>query len=250
MSGISRDWNLSFGLEIWTSLLPIWVRCLISINVFGLFVYPPTLDLSNAKKNWNKSAGYTEDEVSAFKSILNPTSSTATSTSITNGTVAENVEDTDNSTTLVESTTTLSSEVIEIRPSSKLVDVWRHLHPTDRQYTYFNYRFNCREKGLGWRIDMCKPFSPSRLSFPHRVMTVWHFFQSLSAESSYLLLNFARYGGRYTEHRIMCQLSWKFCRSFLFTAESSRATLIYLGKKTCMFVLPILCEIWLYYHPE
>lgn len=35
------------------------------------------------------------------------------------------------------------------------VDVWRHLHPTLRHYTYFSYRFNCREKGIGWRLDMC-----------------------------------------------------------------------------------------------
>ncbi|KAF8212026.1 Endonuclease/exonuclease/phosphatase [Mycena galopus ATCC 62051] len=38
--------------------------------------------------------------------------------------------------------------------ANKFVDVWRSLHPTDRQYTYFSYRFNCREKGIGWRLDM------------------------------------------------------------------------------------------------
>ncbi|EIW85107.1 hypothetical protein CONPUDRAFT_79799 [Coniophora puteana RWD-64-598 SS2] len=38
--------------------------------------------------------------------------------------------------------------------SAKFVDVWRRLHPKDRHYTYFSYRFNCREKGLGWRLDM------------------------------------------------------------------------------------------------
>ena len=30
------------------------------------------------------------------------------------------------------------------------------MHPDDQHYTYFSYRFNCRSKGLGWRLDMCK----------------------------------------------------------------------------------------------
>ena len=74
------------------------------------------LDLANPKKNWNKTPGYTEAETTAFKNIL--------------GTPHD--------------------------PKSKLVDVWRNFHPTDRQYTYFSYRFNCRMKGIGWRLDMCK----------------------------------------------------------------------------------------------
>jgi len=74
-------------------------------------------DLSNAKKNWNKTPGYTEAETTSFKNILHPPSAPQ---------------------------------------NSKFVDVWRHFHPTDRHYTYFSYRFNCREKGLGWRLDMCK----------------------------------------------------------------------------------------------
>lgn len=42
----------------------------------------------------------------------------------------------------------------------KFVDVWRQLHPTDKHYTYFSYRFNCRLKGIGWRLDMCKFYIP------------------------------------------------------------------------------------------
>lgn len=80
-----------------------------------LNVAPTDMDLCNAKKNWNKTPGYTEAETSSFNNILNPPS---------------------------------DSE------HPKLVDVWRHFHPTDRHYTYFSYRFNCREKGLGWRLDM------------------------------------------------------------------------------------------------
>ena len=30
------------------------------------------LDLSNAKKNWNKEPGYTEAETTSFKNILDP----------------------------------------------------------------------------------------------------------------------------------------------------------------------------------
>ncbi|KAF9469198.1 Endonuclease/exonuclease/phosphatase [Collybia nuda] len=36
----------------------------------------------------------------------------------------------------------------------KFIDIWRQLHPNDKHYTYFSYRFNCRLKGLGWRLDM------------------------------------------------------------------------------------------------
>ena len=73
-------------------------------------------DLTNAKKNWNKSAGYTEVETTAFKNIL---------------------------------------ELPDDPDANKFVDVWRNMHPEDQQYTYFSYRFNCRVKGIGWRLDMC-----------------------------------------------------------------------------------------------
>ncbi|KAI0306311.1 Endonuclease/exonuclease/phosphatase [Multifurca ochricompacta] len=79
--------------------------------VVGLYL--TSSDLSNPKTNWNKSAGYTEAETSAFARILNPPNCDA----------------------------------------GKLVDVWRKLHPDDHHYTYFSYRFNCRAKGIGWRLD-------------------------------------------------------------------------------------------------
>ncbi|KAL0946681.1 hypothetical protein HGRIS_012868 [Hohenbuehelia grisea] len=88
-----------------------------------LNVAPTERDLANAKKNWNKTPGYTEAETSAFKAILD-------------GSDAEPAES-------------------EPSPSSgKFVDVWRHLHPDTVAYTYFSYRFNCRAKGIGWRLDM------------------------------------------------------------------------------------------------
>lgn len=75
-------------------------------------------DLANAKPNWNKTPGYTKDETEAFQNILNPPES--------------------------------------VPGAGKFVDVWRQHHPEDKHYTYFSYRFNCRTKGIGWRLDMCK----------------------------------------------------------------------------------------------
>ncbi|KAI8992182.1 Endonuclease/exonuclease/phosphatase [Mycotypha africana] len=35
-----------------------------------------------------------------------------------------------------------------------LIDTWRHLHPEQKgHYTYYGYRFNCRSKLIGWRLD-------------------------------------------------------------------------------------------------
>lgn len=94
-------------------------RCTIHVCGFGP-VYLTFLysDLANAKSNWNKTPGYTKDETEAFQNILNPPESAA--------------------------------------GVGKFVDVWRQNHPEDKHYTYFSYRFDCRTKGLGWRLDMCK----------------------------------------------------------------------------------------------
>lgn len=75
------------------------------------------IDLANAKSNWNKTPGYTKDETEVFQNILNPPESSG---------------------------------------AGKFVDVWRQRHPDLKHYTYFSYRFNCRGKGIGWRLDMCK----------------------------------------------------------------------------------------------
>ncbi|RKP10385.1 Endonuclease/exonuclease/phosphatase [Thamnocephalis sphaerospora] len=34
-----------------------------------------------------------------------------------------------------------------------MIDTWRHLHPDERRYSYFSFRFGCRPKYLGWRLD-------------------------------------------------------------------------------------------------
>ncbi|OBZ75520.1 DNA-(apurinic or apyrimidinic site) lyase [Grifola frondosa] len=82
-----------------------------------LNVAPTAMDLAHPKPNWNKTAGYTEAETSAFARILTPPDDAP-------------------------------------EGANKFVDVWRRLHPEERQYTYFSYRFNCRMKGIGWRLDM------------------------------------------------------------------------------------------------
>ena len=78
-------------------------------------VAPAEADLRNAKTNLNKTPGYTTDECEAFAATLNPS---------------------------------------EDSGHGKLIDVWRHRNP-DRvgAYTYFSYRFQCRTKGIGWRLD-------------------------------------------------------------------------------------------------
>ncbi|KAH7340862.1 Endonuclease/exonuclease/phosphatase [Rhizoctonia solani] len=86
-----------------------------------LNVAPTAKDLRNDKSNWNKTAGYTEQETSAFK--------LTTSTAIT------------------------KVETSSQGRAGPMIDLWRRLHPNDEHYTYFSYRFNARLKGMGWRID-------------------------------------------------------------------------------------------------
>jgi len=85
-----------------------------------LNVAPTEKDLTNAKKNWNKAAGYTEAETSWYRNLLEPPA---------------------------------ASEDGNAEEVNKFVDVWRHRNPELRHYTYFSYRFGCRGKGIGWRLD-------------------------------------------------------------------------------------------------
>jgi len=35
----------------------------------------------------------------------------------------------------------------------EFIDAYRMLHPDREQYTWWTYRFNARQRGIGWRID-------------------------------------------------------------------------------------------------
>jgi exonuclease III len=59
------------------------------------------------------------------------------------------------SVTAVATTSTLSTPLAPEGPGP-MIDTWRKLHPDDEHYTYFSYRFNARQKGIGWRLDHCE----------------------------------------------------------------------------------------------
>ncbi|GAA5851294.1 hypothetical protein JCM9279_001095 [Rhodotorula babjevae] len=76
------------------------------------------IDIRNWKTNHNKSAGVTDVEIEGFRRQLNPDEGSG---------------------------------------HARLVDVWRERHQDleeDPQgWTYYSYKFQCREKGIGWRLD-------------------------------------------------------------------------------------------------
>ncbi len=65
------------------------------------------IDLSRPKENYNKSAGYTAQEIDGFSKLL----------------------------------------------EAGFVDTFRHFHPDEVKFSYWNQIFNGREKNIGWRID-------------------------------------------------------------------------------------------------
>lgn len=81
-----------------------------------LNVVPSPLDIRNWKTNYNKSAGCTDAEIEGFKRQLNPEEGTG---------------------------------------HGRLVDVWRARNPDKdcQGWSYYAYKFQCREKGIGWRLD-------------------------------------------------------------------------------------------------
>ncbi|KAG9010925.1 hypothetical protein FRB94_009405 [Tulasnella sp. JGI-2019a] len=76
------------------------------------------LDLTNSKSNWDKTPGHTAIECEWFRDFLKGPESTSN-------------EDT-----------------------TSFVDVWRRMNPKLQHYTYFSMMRKCREKGIGWRLDM------------------------------------------------------------------------------------------------
>jgi AP endonuclease-1 len=106
--GRKLDWQQAFELEVrrLDALKPvIWAG---DVNCA-----PESIDLTNPKPNWNKTAGHTAQETNFFRSFLNPP-----------------------------------------EPATKFVDVWRRRNPTRQTFTYFSFGRGCREKGIGWRLDM------------------------------------------------------------------------------------------------
>ena len=33
------------------------------------------------------------------------------------------------------------------------IDTFRHMHPDEKKYSWWSYRFNSRERNIGWRLD-------------------------------------------------------------------------------------------------
>ncbi|KAG9106331.1 hypothetical protein FRC07_008869 [Ceratobasidium sp. 392] len=155
-----------------------------------LNVAPTAKDLRNDKSNWNKTAGYTQQETSAFARVLAGPKSppapkvevtavvkesvatedkieTHTTTAVTDGTTVsvKDVETTETvavggalaveTVTAAVATAALATPIERAGPGP-MIDTWRKLHPKDEHYTYFSYRFGARQKGMGWRIDHCE----------------------------------------------------------------------------------------------
>lgn len=123
-------------------------------------------DIKNAKSNWNKTAGYTEIETSAFKQMLaGPPAPSLTKDVIVTGHATEThiATATPDKTTDLDEVTASVAITEPPKPAEgqagPMIDVWRKMHPKDQYYTYFSYRFQARLKGIGWRLDHCKPHS-------------------------------------------------------------------------------------------
>jgi exodeoxyribonuclease III len=65
------------------------------------------IDIARPKENYNKSSGYTQQEIDGMQNLLH----------------------------------------------AGFIDTFRHFHPEEVKYTYWNYMFNARARNVGWRID-------------------------------------------------------------------------------------------------
>lgn len=84
-------------------------------------VAPTPIDLSNSKTNWNKTPGHTALECNWFLDFLRGDEGSSESDG----------------------------------EQKAFVDVWRRQNPTLQHFTYWSMMRKCREKGIGWRLDMC-----------------------------------------------------------------------------------------------
>ncbi|KAF4576722.1 hypothetical protein EYR36_000682 [Pleurotus pulmonarius] len=156
-----NEWNLHF-----TRYIRSLDACKPVIWTGDLNVAPTELDLANAKKNWNKSAGYTEAETSAYRRILEgealddghlpplpPVQATPLPPRSPPDGEADDAEDKGKE-DIGEQGDGEKEKDEDEKKAVVFKDVWRDLHPMTQAYTYFSYRFNCRAKGIGWRLDM------------------------------------------------------------------------------------------------
>lgn len=106
--------NLEYK-QTWNTCFESYLRQLDSVKPViwtGDFNVAPTpLDLRNSKTNYNKTPGHSQAEIDGYNAQLYPDESSG---------------------------------------HGKLVDVWRKgREEMEGQYTYYSYRFKCREKGIG-----------------------------------------------------------------------------------------------------
>ena len=105
--GLSRldyreKWDVEFNAYL------AWLRKRKPVIVCGdLNVAHQAIDLTRAKENYNRSAGYTQREIDGFDRLL----------------------------------------------TSGFTDTFRHFHPKEVKYSYWDYVTFAREKNVGWRID-------------------------------------------------------------------------------------------------
>ncbi|GAA5858079.1 hypothetical protein JCM5353_005011, partial [Sporobolomyces roseus] len=114
------SWNKSF--ETYLRQLDSTGKSIIWIG--DINVVPGQKDIRNWKTNYNKSAGCTDTEIDGFHRQLRLASEEG-------------------------------DEEGQEKKKYKLVDVWRERKGQDLEghYSYFSYKFQCRSKGIGWRID-------------------------------------------------------------------------------------------------
>lgn len=106
-SGLKRlDYRKSWDVDFLHYLKELEVKKPV-ILCGDLNVAHQEIDIARAKQNYNKSAGYTQQEIDGFKRLLD----------------------------------------------SGFIDTFRHFHPEEVKYSYWNYMFNARDRNVGWRID-------------------------------------------------------------------------------------------------
>jgi hypothetical protein len=98
-----------------------------------------------------------------------------------------------------------------VTDAGKFIDIWRQRHPDSHHYTYFSYRFNCREKSLGWRLDMCTSRMYHALGMIADSICCW---QLCSARESWIRWRCVRLGAKSMGHLTIALWSWRLIVTF------------------------------------